>query len=66
MSRLRQYVLGFLYRTAICLCLLLICYIFYRLWPNLFTQIRLKLFYSINYGEAVSYLKNALRCLMPQ
>ncbi len=66
MSRLRQYILGFLYRTAICLCLLLISYIFYRLWPRLFTELRGRLFYTANYGDAVSYLKSAFRCLMPQ
>lgn len=65
MNNVRQYLLGFLYRTAVCLILLLLCYIIHVLWPQLFFDMREKLFYDVNYGRLIKGLKEAVSCLIP-
>ncbi len=65
MTNVRQYFMGFLYRTALCLILLLLCYIIYMLWPELFYSMREKLFYEVNYGRLIKELQEAAVCLIP-
>lgn len=66
MPEVRKYVMGFLYRTAICTCLFLICYIIQQLWPVAFNTIEGKLFYDVNYGQLASDLKDLVRCVLPR
>ncbi|MGN1098091.1 MAG: hypothetical protein ACI4SS_04255 [Clostridia bacterium] len=66
MPNVRQYLLGFLYRTVVCLCLFLLCYIINRLWPEVFGAMREKLFYTINYGQLAKELKELAGCLLPK
>lgn len=65
MSDMRKYLMNFLFRTSVCLCLLVLCYIIYRLWPNGFGAMKEKLFYSVNYGLLLKELKELGRCVLP-
>ncbi len=66
MTGVRRYMLGFLYRTAVCLFLFFLCYVIHRLWPEAFSVLKEKLFYSVNYGRLVKGLKEAAWCLLPK
>ena len=65
MSDMRGYVMNFLFRTSVCLCLLVLCYLIHRLWPEGFGVIREKLFYPVNYGQLIKELKELGRCVLP-
>ena len=66
MPEVRKYIMGFLYRTAICVCLFLIFYIIHELWPVAYKAMADKLFYSINYGQLAVDLKDLVRCVLPR
>lgn len=66
MPEVRKYIVGFLYRTAAGVCLLLLCYIIHELWPAAFEIMRSKLFYSINYGQLAKDLTDLARCVLPR
>ena len=66
MPKVRKYLMGFLYRTAICTCLLLVCYIVHELWPATFDTFRGKLFYGVNYGQLAKDLDDLARCVLPR
>lgn len=62
----REYAMLFLYRTAVCLCLFLLCVIADRLWHDGFCAFRERLFYSVNYGLLAKELKDIACCLVPK
>ena len=66
MPKVQKYVMGFLYRTAICACLMLLCYIIHELWPGAFETVRSKLFYGVNYGRLAKDLEDLARCVLPR
>lgn len=66
MAKVRRYLLGFLYRTFICLCLFLLCLLAHRLWPEGFEALKEKFFYPVNYGRLASELKELGRCVLPR
>ena len=66
MPEVRKYVMGFLYRTAVCTCLFLICFIIRELWPTAFEAIEGRLFYSVNYGQLARDLEDLARCVLPR
>ncbi len=66
MPDVRKYILGFLYRTAICACLFLLCYIIGRLWPAALSGLLDKLFYSVDYERLAADFKDLARCVLPR
>lgn len=65
MSEKRKFLMGFLLRTSVCLCLLLLCYAVLRLWPEGFGAFKEKLFYDVDYGLLARELKALGRCVLP-
>lgn len=65
MSEVRKYLLGFLYRTAVCACVFLAAYILGRLWPDGLDWLMEKLFYPVDYSRLAMDLKDLARCVLP-
>ncbi len=61
----RKYLTGFLYRTAVCTCLFLLCWIVGELWPGALAAFKSRLFYTVNYGQMVKDLEDLARCVLP-
>ncbi len=66
MPEVRKYITGFLYRTAICACLFLVCYIVDRLWPAALDVALEKLFYPVDYSRLAGDLADLARCVLPR
>ncbi len=65
MSDLRGRFMNFLFRTAICLFLLLLFLVIHRLTPDGFDAIKEKMFYSVDLGLLLKELKALGRCVLP-
>lgn len=66
MPGVRNYIMGFLYRTMICVCLFLLMYIIGELWPAALHALKAKLLYTVNYGQLARDLKDLARCVLPR